>query len=213
MYARLPGVALSLDGAPACAFRHRSHAFSQALPPHSSNFDFYTKYSLTTTFTITTMAPVEFHRYIDGRGDTIIYKFDPVVARSPDPKWPNDTPVTVYQHYVVPKRNGIENHHSDLLPLELAVARVRADKAVSQPPVGKVMHTEDIITDDGAKAKIQYVWKGWGHGEGYRRGWATLCVGGLPATELPVKPPLTWRFQGQPWFRTGGTVTRRQSQR
>ncbi|KAL1647655.1 hypothetical protein SLS61_007285 [Didymella pomorum] len=101
------------------------------------------------------MAPVEFHRYIDGRGDTIIYKFDPVVARSSDPKWPNDTPVTVYQHFVIPKRNGIENHHSDLLPLELAVTRVRADKAVSQPLVGKVMHTEDIITDDGAKAKIQ----------------------------------------------------------
>ncbi|KAF3049316.1 hypothetical protein E8E11_008735 [Didymella keratinophila] len=79
------------------------------------------------------MAPVEFHCYIHGRGDTIIYKFDPEVARSPDPKWPNDTPVTVYQHYVITKRNGIENHHSDLLPLELAIARVRTDKPASQP--------------------------------------------------------------------------------
>ena len=140
------------------------------------------------------MAPVEFHRYVDDRGDTIIYKFDPEVARSPDPKWPNDTPVTVYQHYVITKRNGVENHHSDLLPLEPAIARAHTDKPASQPPVGKVMHTEYTTLGDGAKAKIKYVWKGWGHGEGYRRGWAKLCVGGLSATELHAKPPLTWRF-------------------
>lgn len=140
------------------------------------------------------MAPVEFHRYIDGRGDTIIYKFDPEVARQPDPRWPNDSPVTVYQHYVITKRTGTVNYHSDLLPLELAIGRVRTDKLASQPPVGKVMHTEPTLTEDGAKIKTQYVWKGWGHGEGYRRGWAKLCVGGLPATEFLAKLPLTWRF-------------------
>lgn len=130
------------------------------------------------------MAPAEFHRYTDGCGDTIIFKFDPEVARTPDPRWPNDSPVTVYQYYVITKRNGDVNYHSDLLPLELAIDRTRNDKVGSQPAIGKVMHTEEISTADGAKAKIQYVWRGWDHGEGYRRGWTKLCVGRLSATEL-----------------------------
>ncbi|KAF3046924.1 hypothetical protein E8E12_007835 [Didymella heteroderae] len=141
-----------------------------------------------------TSSRMEFHRYIDGRGDTIIYKFDPQVARKSHPKWPNDSPVTVYQHYVITKRTGIVNYHSDLLPLELAVDRSRTDKITSQPPIGKVMHTEVILTEDGVKMKTQYVWKGWSHGEGYRRGWAKLCVGRLPAVKPSAKPPLMWMF-------------------
>lgn len=142
------------------------------------------------------MAPVEFHRYIDGGGDTIIYKFDPEVTRRPDSRWPNDSAVTVYQHYVITKRTGTVNYHSDLLPLELAIERSRSDKQSLQPHVGKIMYTEDSPVEDGAagKMKMQYIWKGWSHGEGYRRGWAKLCVSGSPANNFSVKPPLIWKF-------------------
>lgn len=137
------------------------------------------------------MAPVEFHRYIDGRGDTIIFKFDPEAAHEPDPKWPNDSPITVYQHYVITKRTGIVHYHSDLLPLKNAIGRVRTDNLALQPPINTVMYTEPSSIDEGVNTKTQYVWKGWGHNEGYRRGWAKLCVGGFPTTELLAKPPLT----------------------
>jgi hypothetical protein len=140
------------------------------------------------------MAPLEFHRYIDGRGDTIIYKFDPELAHNPDPKWPNDSPVTVYQHYVITKLTGTVLYHSDLLPLELAIDRSRTDKSVSQPPIGKVMYTENTHLEDGEKLRTQYIWKGWSHEEGYRKGWAKLCVRALPTTDLSTKPPLRWRL-------------------
>lgn len=140
------------------------------------------------------MAPIEFHRYTDGRGDTIIYKFDSDVARKPDPKWPNDSAITVYQHYVIARRTGTVNYHSDLLPLELAIDRSRNDKLALQPAIGKVIRIEEIITEDGLKVKMQYVWKGWGHGEGYRRGWAKLCVESSEPIGLPAKPSLTWRY-------------------
>lgn len=140
------------------------------------------------------MAPIEFHRYTDARGDTIIYKFDPEVARNPDPVWPNDSAVSVYHHYVLKKFCTI-NHHSDLLPLDLAVERWRTDKQSSQPINGMVMYKENIPVEDGfgTQLKTQYMWKGWNHGEGYRRGWAKLCVQG-PVNELPARPPLMWRL-------------------
>ncbi|UPX17308.1 uncharacterized protein EKO05_0007673 [Ascochyta rabiei] len=141
------------------------------------------------------MAPVEFHRYIDARGDTIIYKFDPEVARSPDPAWPNDSAVSVYHHYILRKHCTI-NYHSDLLPLDLVMDRWRNDKPSFQPIIGMVMYKENNHTDDsfGAHLKTQYMWKGWHHGEGYRRGWAKLCVSGPLAQDFSVKPPLMWRL-------------------
>lgn len=141
------------------------------------------------------MAPVEFHRYIDARGDTIIYKFDPEVARNPDPEWPNDSAISVYHHYVLKKHCTI-NFHSDLLPLELVIERWRHDKQSFQPIVGMVMYKERIPAEDGfgAMLTMQYMWKGWNHGEGYRRGWAKLCVSGPPVNDLAVKPPLMWRL-------------------
>lgn len=142
------------------------------------------------------MAPVEFHRYIDGRGDTIIYKFDPEVARRPDPRWPNDSAITVYQHYVITKRTGTLNYHSDLLPLELAVDRSRNDKPAAQPSVNTVMYTEDAPVDNDTigKMRTQYIWKGWSHGEGYRRGWTKLCASGTLTNDFPVKFLLTRRL-------------------
>lgn len=141
------------------------------------------------------MAPIEFHRYTDTRGDTIIYKFDPDIARNPDPTWPNDSAISVYHHYVLNKHCTI-NHHSDLLPLDLAIDRWRNDKQSSQPIVGMVMYKENISTEDrfGSQLKTQYMWKGWNHGEGYRRGWAKLCVSGPPVTDFSVKAPLMWKF-------------------
>ena len=42
-----------------------------------------------------------------------------------------------------------------------------------------VMYEENASVEDGlvgTQLKMQYKWKGWDHGEGYRRGWARLCV-------------------------------------
>jgi len=140
------------------------------------------------------MAPAEFHRYIDARGDSIIYKFDPEIARTPDPRWPNDSPVSVFHHYTVNKQVTV-NYHSDLLPLEIAMERWRNDKQSVQPLIGTVMYNEKDPSYIGAgvQTSTQYVWKGWSHGEGYRRGWAKLSVSGPPVTDLSVKPPLMWR--------------------
>jgi hypothetical protein len=140
------------------------------------------------------MAPTEFHRYTDNRGDTIIYKFDPEVARNPDPAWPNDSAVSVYHHYTLTKPCTI-NYHSDLLPLDLAVERWRTDKQSSQPIIGMVMYKESdpLGRGFGTSLQTQYIWKGWNHGEGYRRGWAKLSVSG-PVHELPAKPTLMRRF-------------------
>ena len=140
------------------------------------------------------MAPIEFYRYKDARGDTIIYKFDPEIARKPDPKWPNDSAVSVYHCYHIEKYI-YTNYHSDLMPLDLAIERWRNDKQSLQPIIGKVMCTEDIPVEDGSGAQItaQYLWKGWGHGEGYRRGWSKLFVSGPPMADFSVKPPLMWR--------------------
>ncbi|KAF1349405.1 hypothetical protein EJ07DRAFT_159905 [Lizonia empirigonia] len=126
------------------------------------------------------MAPVEFHRYIDTRGDSIIYKFDPEVARNPDPAWPNDSAISVYHHYVLKKHCTI-NFHSDLLPMELVIERWRHDKQSFQPVVGMVMYKENMPAEDGfgALLTMQYMWKGWNHGKGYRRGWAKLQICGL----------------------------------
>lgn len=137
------------------------------------------------------MAPVEFHRYTDARGDTIIYKFDADIARNPDPKYPNDSPISVYHHYTF-RTSTKDYYHSILLPLTPAVERWRSDKQVLQPGIGMVMHEEDANMEDGLRT--QYKWKGWDHGEGYRRGWAKLCVSGLLANDLSMKPPPTWRF-------------------
>ena len=117
------------------------------------------------------MTPREFHHYKDDRDDLITYKFNPDIARMPDPKWPNDSAISVYSYYESPRF-----YHSRLVPLEEAMQRWRKDP--QQPPLGKVMYTEDIKAEDGSIAKkVQYVWKGWSHGEGYRRGWAKLDGG------------------------------------
>lgn len=141
------------------------------------------------------MAPAEFHRYIDPRGDSIIYKFDPEIARTPDPKWPNDSPITVFHHYKINKQITV-NYHSDLLPLECAIDRWRNDKQSIQPIIGMVMHNEKDpgYNGVGARTSTQYIWKGWNHGEGYRRGWAKLSVSEPSATDFSVKPPLIWKF-------------------
>lgn len=140
------------------------------------------------------MAPAEFHRYIDARGDSIIYKFDPDIARAPDPRWPNDSPISVFHHYTVNKQVTV-NYHSNLLPLEVAMERWRNDKQSMQPLIGTVMYNEKdpSYMGAGAQTSTQYVWKGWSHGEGYRRGWAKLSVSGPPVTDLSVKLPLMWR--------------------
>lgn len=139
------------------------------------------------------MAPVEFYRYLDNRGDTIIYKFDLETARTPDPRWPNDSPVTVYHHYKITKQITA-NYHSDLLPLELVMERWRTDRQSVQPSVGMVMYKEKDpgYNGVGAETSTQYIWKGWTHGEGYRRGWAKLSVLEPPATES-VEHSLMWR--------------------
>ncbi len=143
---------------------------------------------------ITVMAPIEFHRYIDARGDTIIYKFDPEIARKPDPKWPNDSAVSVYHHYAVNRHIKV-NYYSDLLSLDLAVERWRNDKQMSQPTVGMIMYRDKAAVSEPdvprSQMEIQYIWKGWGHGEGYRRGWAKLSVLEM-ADDFFVKPPLMW---------------------
>lgn len=143
---------------------------------------------------ISTMAPIEFHRYTDARGDTIIYKFDPDIARNSDPAWPNDSAISVYHHYILQKR-CTTHYHSDLLPLDLAIERWRSDKQSLQPIVGMVMYKENASMEDGLSAhlKTQYMWKGWGHGEGYRRGWAKLCVSGPLVNDFSVKPLLMWK--------------------
>ncbi|KAH6625191.1 hypothetical protein C7974DRAFT_376744 [Boeremia exigua] len=135
------------------------------------------------------MAPIEFHRYLDARGDTIIYKFDPDVARRPDPSWPNDSAVSVYHYYAINRHINV-NYHSDLLPLDLAVERWRNDKQSSQPAVGMVMYKEDSSGECGYgnQMKTQYIWRGWGHGEGYRRGWAKLSVLKPPANDFSFPP-------------------------
>lgn len=141
------------------------------------------------------MAPTEFHRYLDARGDTIIYKFDPEIARRPDPKWPNDSAVSVYHRYNINKQITV-NNHCDLLPLELAVERWRIDRQSVQPTMGMVMYKERDSSADSLniQASTQYIWKGWGHGEGYRRGWAKLSVLEPASNDFSVKPPLVWRF-------------------
>jgi hypothetical protein len=141
------------------------------------------------------MAPTEFHRYTDTRGDTIIYKFDPEIARNPDPAWPNDSAVNVCHHYVLKKSCTI-NHHSDLLPLDIAMERWRKDKQSSQPIIGMVMYKEDNANENGFGVSLmtQYIWKGWNHGEGYRRGWAKLCVQGS-VNEFRTRLPLMWSYR------------------
>ncbi|KAJ8104481.1 hypothetical protein OPT61_g10734 [Boeremia exigua] len=141
------------------------------------------------------MAPIEFHRYIDARGDTIIYKFDPAIAHAPDPQWPNDSAVTVYHHYRINKHITV-NYYSDLLPLDLAMERSRTDKPLSQPTIGMVMFkdVEDVGRNGAPKTAVQYIWKGWGHGEGYRRGWMKLSVSEPRVNHLEVKQPLMWSF-------------------
>ena len=141
------------------------------------------------------MAPVEFYRYTDARGDIIVYKFDPEISRSPDPNWPNDSAVSVYHHYIITKHIPV-NHHSDPLPLDLVMERWRNDKQSSQPLIGMVMYKEEAPVKDGSGAQLetQYIWKGWSHDEGYRRGWAKLSVSGPPGNDFSVKPPLMWKF-------------------
>ena len=139
------------------------------------------------------MAPIEFHRYTDARGDTIVYKFDPEIARDPNPAWPSDSAISVYHHYILKKHCTI-NHHSDLLPLDLAIERWRTDRQSLQPAIGMVIYKENNLIEDGCDiySKTQYMWKGWNHGEGYRRGWAKLCVS-APVNDSSVKPPLIWK--------------------
>jgi hypothetical protein len=109
------------------------------------------------------MPPIEFHRYQDARGDTIIYKFDPDTAKYPHDN--TDCPITVYHHYRIEYSSKIL-HHSDLLPLEMAMDRWRKEKL---PPAGLVMYVEH-----NNDAKSQYVWKGWEFGNGGEVGWAML---------------------------------------
>ena len=67
--------------------------------------------------------------------------------------------------------------------------RWRNDKQTLQPPLGMIMHTGYTHTEDGSiTKKAQYVWKGWSHGEGYRRGWAKLNGGGDGTLSMPFKP-------------------------
>lgn len=136
------------------------------------------------------MAPITFHSYTDDRGDTITFKFDPDIAREPDPKWPNDSAVTVYHYY-----SSKSFHHSILLSLDVAMKRWRNDKQSSQPPIGKVMYTECMPSADcsGTEQKAQYIWRGWSHGEGYRRGWTKLYVSDTQSRALLKGLPLTKR--------------------
>lgn len=127
---------------------------------------------------ISVMAPIEFHRYTDVRGDIIIFKFDADIAHNPDPRWPNDSAVSVCHHYIV-RTHSQDYYHSILLPLNHAVERWRNDQQSLQPRIGMVMYEENASVEDGlvgTQLKMQYKWKGWDHGEGYRRGWARLCV-------------------------------------
>jgi hypothetical protein len=129
------------------------------------------------------MAPIRFHSYRDQRGDTIVYSFDPDIARTPDPKWPNDSAISVFSYHESPKF-----YHSRLVPLEEAMQRWRNDKQALQPTLGMIMHTEYTYSEDGSiTQKSQYVWKGWSHGEGYRRGWAKLSSGGDGRLVMPLQ--------------------------
>lgn len=119
------------------------------------------------------MPPIPFHTYRTRFGDRVTFKFDPHIARNPDPIWPNDSAVSVCLFY-----ESKLHFHSELLALEDAVKRWREDPASLQPPVGKVMYTETLAAEDGKGEVVvaKYVWKGWSHGEGYRRGWAKVYV-------------------------------------
>jgi hypothetical protein len=66
--------------------------------------------------------------------------------------------------------------------------RWRNDKQALQPTLGMIMHTEYTYSEDGSiTQKSQYVWKGWSHGEGYRRGWAKLSSGGDGRLVMPLQ--------------------------
>ncbi|OSS52019.1 hypothetical protein B5807_03107 [Epicoccum nigrum] len=130
------------------------------------------------------MTPITFYSYRDHRGDLIVYKFDPDVARMPNINFPNDSAVSVLSYHESPKF-----YHSRLVPLEEAMQRWRNDNQTLQPPLGMVIYTEYTYAEDGSVAqKAQYIWKGWSHGEGYRRGWAKLNGGGDGTLSMPLKP-------------------------
>lgn len=136
------------------------------------------------------MPPIPFHTYKDTRGDTITYKFDPDIARNPNPDWPHDSAVSVYHSFETERF-----FHSRLLSLEAATKRWREDKQSLQPVVGKVMYEEVSAGEDEAEGgkRVQYVWKGWGHGEGYRRGWARVAVVGPRDGGVVVTVPCVGR--------------------
>lgn len=102
------------------------------------------------------MAPIEFYRYTESRGDTVIYKFDMDVIQNPSHYPANDSPISVYHHYRVNYHHKYLLH-SDLLPEELAIERWHRDQ---QPKSNLVMHKE-VSQRGGMFVRTSYVWMGW----------------------------------------------------
>lgn len=147
----------------------------------------FKRYNATHYIVIIAMAPTTFHSYQNEYGDTITFKFDPDIARNPDPNWPNDSAVTVYHSF-----SSDRLLTSILLSMEAAMKCWRNDNQAAQPPIGKVMYTEYSVPEDGSgvRQRAQYIWRGWNHGEGYRRGWTKLYVSepriSKPSKGLPL---------------------------